>query len=98
MTIRRRNEWANGPLYAFLMQIFPEHRNVRGQFDIARLATELSCSKEAVYQWLRGRRLKPSIALTLKTLAHQPGNLVALKTAGTAPPETADFNPFVYVD
>ena len=97
MNTRRRTTWANGPLYTFFMGIFPAHRNVRGQFDVMRLARELKRSPEAVYMWLRGRALKPSVVIEITKLVNEPTNLALLRAEGREPPTREDFEPFVYV-
>ena len=97
MNTRRRSAWANGPLYSFFMQAFPAHRNIRGQFDVMRLARELNRSPEAVYMWLRGRALKPSVVIEIDKLVREPANLALLRAAGREPPTREEFEPFVYV-
>jgi len=96
MNTPRRATWANGPLYLFLMQTFPAHRNMHGRFDVLRLARELERSPEAVYQWLRGRALKPNIVKQIDALAREPSNLALLREAGREPPTREEFEPFVY--
>lgn len=91
-----RAEWANSPLYAFLMDTFPLYRNRHGNLDIDRLRRELKRSPEAVYQWLRGRKLKPSMVDSIRALAESQENRVALAGVGRKPPTVSDFNRFVY--
>ena len=99
MASSRRDQWADGPLYTFLSDIFPSYRTVLGKFDVLRLSKELNLSHEAVYKWLRkreGRCLTPQNAQRILELALQDENVDALIKADTPRPIIRDFDVFVY--
>ena len=99
MASSRRDQWADGPLYTFLSEIFPTYRTVLGKFDVLRLAQEMGLSHEAVYKWLRkreGRCLTPQNADRILELALQDSNADALVEAGVQRPTIRDFDIFVY--
>ena len=99
MASSRRDQWADGPLYTFLSEIFPTYRTVLGKFDVLRLAQEMQRSPEAVYKWLRkreGRCLTPQNADRILELALQDDNVDALIAAGDVRPTIRDFDVFVY--
>ena len=41
MASSRRDQWANGPVYTFLCEIFPAHRTVLDKFDVGKLSSVL---------------------------------------------------------
>ena len=99
MASSRRDQWADGPLYTFLTDIFPTYRTILGKFDVVRLASEMGLSHEAVYKWLRkreGRCLTPQNAQKILELALEDENVDALLDAGAPRPTIRDFDIFVY--
>jgi hypothetical protein len=99
MASSRRDQWADGPLYTFLTDIFPTYRTVLGKFDVVRLAREMGLSHEAIYKWLRkreGRCLTPQNAERILELALESPNVDALLDSGEPRPTIRDFDVFVY--
>lgn len=99
MASSRRDQWADGPLYTFLTDIFPTYRTVLGKFDVLRLAREMGLSPEAVYKWLRkreGRCLTPQNAEKILELALDDDNVDALLASDNPRPTIRDFDVFVY--
>ena len=100
MASSRRDQWADGPLYTFLNEIFPTYRTILGKFDVLRMAGELRLSHEAIYKWFRkdeGRgRLSPSNAERILELALSDTNIEALLASDTQRPTIRDFDVFVY--
>lgn len=99
MASSRRDQWADGPLYTFLSDIFPTYRTVLGKFDVLRLAGDMGLSHEAVYKWLRkreGRCLTPQNAERILELALHDSNVDALIAAVQPRPTIRDFDVFVY--
>lgn len=91
-------KWATGPLYAFLLEIFPEYRSPSNRFDVKRLHGDLKKSHEAVYKWIRSSRLTPENAQALRDLANTPENTEARRAAGSERLEITirDFDSFVF--
>lgn len=99
MASSRRDQWADGPLYVFLSDIFPTYRTVLGKFDVLRLAQALGLSHEAIYKWLRkreGRCLTPQNAERILELALDDANVDALLDTSKPRPTIRDFDVFVY--
>ena len=99
MASSRRDQWADGPLYTFLTDIFPTYRTVLGKFDVVRLAREMGLSHEAIYKWLRkreGRCLTPQNAERILELALEAPNVDLLVHNGDPRPTIRDFDIFVY--
>lgn len=88
----RRPEWTNGPLYKFMMDIFPSHRTICNYLDVLRLSRELNRSHEALYKWLRKGKLTPENAVLILNLATASPNAALLPSALT----TRDFEQFIY--
>lgn len=93
-----RGVWPGSPLYNFLVQNFPNHLTDRGALNVKKLHTDIGCSHERVYQWLRTSRMTPGNARAVFNLANSQENLAALAAAGRNPPEIRDFDRFVYGD
>lgn len=99
MASSRRDQWVDGPLYTFFLEIFPTYRTILNKFDVQRLANELGLSQEAIYKWLRkreGRCLTPQNAQRVLELALEDENVDALIANGTPRPTIRDFDVFVY--
>ncbi len=96
MASSRRDQWADGPLYTFLSEIFPAYRTILGKFDVNRLAKDLNFSHEAIYKWLRKGRLAPQNAEKVLELALREDNLDVLLDHGATRPSIRDFDVFVY--
>lgn len=90
-----RPTWSNGPLYQFMLKIFPNHRTILLRLDVEQLAGELGKSQEAIYKWLRKSRLTPENADALLALANASDNAVA---RGGETLERRDFDAFVYAN
>lgn len=90
-----RPDWAAGPLYALMLDIFPTYRTKLGVLDVLRMRNELSRSHEAIYKWLRQGKVTGDNARRLIGLASAEENLAALKEAGRKPPTMEDFLPFL---
>ena len=93
-----RADWADGPLYTFMMETFPEHRSMYQILDVQRLKRELGRSHERIYQWLRKSKLTPGNARAICELANSEANVAALAKVNRTPPEIHQFNRFVYAD
>ena len=89
-----RPDWAAGPLYTLMMEIFPDHRTKLGVLDIPRLTGDLNKSHEAIYKWLRQGKMKPSNARAIIEAANSDENKEALAKAGRKVPEIEEFMPF----
>ena len=88
--------WKAGPLYAYLLQIFPQHRTIADFLDVRRLARELGLSRQRIYHCLHNSTLTPTNAEAIRTLACAEPNAAVLIAAGRPLPERKDFDPFVY--
>jgi IS30 family transposase len=86
------------PLYDALVAMLPayvkEPFSASPQLNIRKLHLAIEMSHEAVYRWLRAKRINPRNAQKLLDLASQPENLSALKKLGRKPPKIEDFAPF----
>lgn len=91
-----RPAWSHGPLYQFMLSIFPEYRTILRRLDVERLGQDLNRSHEAVYKWLRSSRLDPKNAKAILELALTPANAAAIRKSGRTLPQTRDFDQFVY--
>lgn len=86
-----RPDWASGPLYTKLCDIFPLHRTPSGVLDIQRLKGELRRSHEAIYKWLRNGKITPDNARNIiAAVAANPPDV-----AGYVAPEFIDFASFL---
>jgi hypothetical protein len=89
-----RPDWAAGPLYNKLLDIFPTYRTPLGVLDVQKLKRDLGKSHEAIYKWLRNGKVTPDNAREIVRVATSESNVAALTEVDRQPPVFEDFCPF----
>lgn len=90
-----RPDWAAGPLYNKLLEVFPQHRTTLGVLDVQKLKVAVKKSHEAIYKWFRNGKLTPDNARAIVKAANDEDNVAALAEIGREPPTFEDFVIFL---